>query len=263
MCNPRKVMIHLARSIEEAWRRTVEQTASAEESVSEMGRISADIRLDEEMGDVALEMLGQVLAEGFEEFEPWQRDSLGHYRRNLDDVTLAFDPDTGRLTVETRLTEQVTAEARASAEACGFTLGEVAAEAVGRYYDDGWGGRTREQAEEEAAELAEHRLEQAIEALRRRQNPEAFAEAEAQAQSRAHELAQQELEALQSQVREALQGRIRNILSDARRQVHHIMSRAVGEAYRQTLHRLVRENSGRILTDERTGSVINMELELY
>ncbi len=45
--------------------------------------------------------------------------------------------------------------------------------------------------------------------------------------------------------------------------LYHVMNRAVGEAYRQTLHRLVRENGGRVLTDEKTGSVINMEMELY
>ena len=33
--------------------------------------------------------------------------------------------------------------------------------------------------------------------------------------------------------------------------------------WRQTLLQMVRENGGRIISDEQTGSVIDMELELY
>ncbi|MDM8515097.1 hypothetical protein QUF76_02770 [Desulfobacterales bacterium HSG16] len=263
MCNPKKVMIHLTRSIEDAWQRTVEQAASASGEVNEMGRITAEIHLDEEMGDNALLMLENVLAEGFEGFEPWNRNSLGHYQRDLGEVTLIFNPQTGRLTVETQLAELISTEVSATAEACGFTVGEVAAEAVGSYYDDGWGGRTENRAAEEATALAEQNLDQAVEALHRQQNPEAFAAAEAQAHARAQEEAQEELAELQACVRDALLERLRVILSNAQDRVYHVMNRAVGEAYRQTLRHLVLENGGRILTDEKTGSVINMELELY
>ncbi len=263
MCNPRKVMIHLARSIEGAWRRTVEQAASATGEVNELGRINAEITLDDEMGPAALEMLGQVLADGFDGFEPWDRDSLGCYRRDLGDVTMVFNPETGRLNVEAGLTEMITAEARAGAEACGFTVGDVAAEAMGQYYDDGWGGRTREKAEQEAHEQAERRLQEAVDALHREQNPEAFAKAETEAQNQAQEAARQALESRQTQVRTAMRQRLQSILSEAEERVYLMMNRAVGEAYRQTLHRLVRKNGGRVLTDEKTGSVINMEMELY
>ncbi len=44
MCNPRKVMIHLARCIEQAWRRAVEQTAEASGGVAEMACITAAAR---------------------------------------------------------------------------------------------------------------------------------------------------------------------------------------------------------------------------
>ena len=72
MCNPRKVMIHLARCIEEAWRRTVERTAEARGEVAELARVTADVPLDAEMGDLALDMLERVLSGEFEGFEPWQ-----------------------------------------------------------------------------------------------------------------------------------------------------------------------------------------------
>jgi len=262
MCNPRKVMIHLARCIEGAWRRTVEQAATESGEVNELGRIDAEIPLDEEMGPVALEMLGQTLAEGFEGFDPWDRDSLGYYRRDLGDVALVFNPETGRLNVEARLTELISAEARAAVEASGFTVGDVAVEAMAQYYDDEWGGRTKEKAEAEAQAKAEHRLQEAINELHRDQNPEAFVQAEDEAQKQAREAARQNLEIKQIEVRKAMRRRIQSILTGAEEQVNHVMNHAVGEAYHRTLHHLVRENGGKVLMDEQTGSIINMEMEL-
>lgn len=263
MCNPRRVMIHLARSIEQAWRHTVEQSAAACDEVTELARINAQVNLDEEMGDTALEVFERVLAGEFEDFEPWTRDSLGHYRRDLGRVTLVYDPVHHRLTVEAQLTELVTAEARATVEASGFTVGEVAVEAVGRYYDDGWGGRTRERAVEEAEVEAEKRFKQAIDALHREQHAEELSRAADEAQKKADNAASQELARLQAEARNALRKQLQVVLAQAEDQVYHVMNRAVGETYRQTLHQLVRDNGGRVITDERTGSVINMELELY
>jgi len=256
-------MIHLARSIEESWRRTVEQAATASGEVAELARINAEVRLDEEMGEVALQMLERVLAGEFEGFEPWQRDSLGQYHRELEGVTLIYNSQNHQLMIESQLTELVTAEASATEEVGGFTVGAVAVEAVGRYYHDGWGGRTKERALEEAQRQAEERLNEAIESLHEQQHADEIAEAEAQAQREAEERAAQELERLQAEAREALRERLQIILAQAEERVYHVMNRAVGEAYRQTLHQLVRESGGKVLMDEQTGSVINMELELY
>lgn len=263
MCNPRRVMIHLARCIEEAWQQTIEATAAESGEVAELARLSADVPLDAEMGDMALEMLEQVLGGEFEGFTPWDRDSLGHYRRDLGDVTLVYDPEQHRLHIETHLAEMVSAEAHGAAEASGFTVGEVTAEAIGKYYEDGWGGRTKERAVAEAESEAEHKLSEAMDALHREQNAPAFEAAEAEAQAEAQARARQALARRQAEVRAALRERMQVTLAQAEERVYHVMNRAVGEAYRQTLRRVVRENGGRILKDEETGSVINMELELY
>ena len=135
MCNPRRVMIHLAQCIEEAWRQTIEQAATASGEVAELARINAEVQLDEEMGDMALGMLERVLAGDFEGFEPWERDSLGHYHRELDGVMLIYNPEDYELTIEAQLTELVTAEARATAEASGFTVGGSADSAWQVYVD--------------------------------------------------------------------------------------------------------------------------------
>ena len=263
MCNPRKVMIHLSRSIEESWRQTVEQTATATAELSETGRVTSRLRLDGEMGPMALEMLERVLAGEFEGFEPWERDERGCFYRAVGPVTMIYDPDMAGLSVETRLTETVAAEGRADAEVLGFTTGEVAVEAVGSYFEDGWGGRTEARARENARQEAEKRLERALDELHREQNAAKLAAAETRARGDAEAAAQQNLDSLKKKARVAMRSRMQAILSSAEEQVYHIMNRAVGEAYRQTLLRAVRENGGRVRKDERTGSVVNLELELY
>ncbi len=263
MCNPRRVMIHLAQAIEEAWRATVEQAATAEGEVGELARITADIPLDAEMGERALHMLERILQGEFEEYEPWERDDEGNYRHDLGEVILVYQPGGHQLVVEAALTETISAEVRASAEASGFTAGEVAVEAIGRYYDDGWGGRTEERAIAEAEAQAERKLQEAIEALHRQQHAAELEQAEAEARAQAEAEAAAELERLRTETRQALRQQLQVILAEAEDRVYHVMNRLVGEAYRRTLIELVQQNGGRVLTDERSGSVINLELELF
>ena len=262
MCNPRKVKIHLSKSIEQSWRQSIEQAVSVSDEITELGTINADIRLDIEMGDAALEMLESVMAGEFNYEDPWETDSSGCFIKNLGDVMVIYDPGTHCLNVQAQLTEALSAEAIATAEVCGFTVGEVAVEAIGQYYDDGWGGRTQDVALEKAHEKAEKELELAIEALHRQQNPEQFEQAETDASDTARKNAEIKLEEMKENARIALRERLKTILYGAEQRVHHIVNRAVGEAYRQTLRKVVLESGGKVLIDEKTGSIINMELEL-
>jgi hypothetical protein len=256
-------MIHLNRCIEEAWRQTVEQTRTASEDVSEMARVTTHVPLDQEMGDGALDMLVRVMSGEFKDFEAWDRDEQGRFQRNLGEVIMVYDPSSHQLSVEAQLTETITAEARAAVEASGLTVGEVAVEAVGSYYDDGWGGRTKDRALEEAQKHAEHKLGRAIEELHATQHGSKLSAAKDEAQAKAQILLNQELVARQAATREALRTRLQVTLAQAQERVNHVMNRAIGEAYRQTLISMVLQNGGKVLTDEQTGSVINMELELY
>ncbi len=262
MCNPRRVMIHLARQVEEAWRRSVTQTATDEGAARELARVSADIPLDAEMGEPALDALEQVLRGEFPGFTPWEEQTDGTFRRPLGEVTLTFDPRTRCLTMETALTEWVTAEASAAAEASGFTVGEVAAEAMATWFDDGFAGRTEDRAREEARAAAEKRMNEAIEDLHRRRNPEAFAAAEESARKAAEANAAEALQSAQAEVRSAMRERMRQTLAAAEDQAFHVIHRAVGEAYRQTLLKLARDNGGTVIQDEAAGGVIQMTLEM-
>ncbi|MCP4661416.1 MAG: hypothetical protein GY856_38930 [bacterium] len=72
-----------------------------------------------------------------------------------------------------------------------------------------------------------------------------------------------EVERLRGEAREALRERIQAVLAGAQDRVRHTMNRLVGEAYRRTLIQLVHDNGGRLIRDQRTGSVIDLELELF
>ncbi len=261
MCNPRRVTIQLQRAIEQAWHATVERTASTQGEVSELARLQVDIPLDAEMGDRALETLERLLRGEFADYEAWSLDEAGDYRRSLGNLTLVYRPGSRQLMVETRLTEQIDAEARAAAEFSGFTVGEAAVEAVGHYYEDGWGGRTEERALQEAQAEAERRLAAAIEALHRQRHAAELAETETQAQAEAEAQAAAQLERLRTEMRQALRQRLQATLADSQDRVRRTLNRLVGEAYRHTLLQLVRENGGRIVSDQRSGAVIDLELE--
>src|SRR5712692_620758 len=83
MCNPRRVMVNLIRTIEQSWHTLIEQTARVEGQVQELARIATDIPLNAEMGDLALEMLERILRGEFEGYDAWERDNDGNYRRDL------------------------------------------------------------------------------------------------------------------------------------------------------------------------------------
>ncbi len=263
MCNPRKVMVHLTEAIEEAWRTTIEQTATAEDEIQELAQITADIPLDAEMGDMALQVMERLMRGEFDDYAAWDEDEEGNFRRDLGEVTLIYTPGTRQLIVEARLTELITIEARATAEASGLTIGEVAAEAVGRYYDDGWGGRTEEHARRDAQTEAERRMAAATEALHREQHAGEIATAETAAQAEADARAAEQLAQIREDTRDALRQRLQVVMAEAEDRIYHTMNRLVGEAYRHSLIEMALENGGRVVSDERSGSVINLELELY
>ena len=262
MCNPRRVMVHLTETVEAAWRETITRMAQAEGEVRELARLTADIPLDAEMGDLALAMMERLMRGEYAEYEAWAQDEDGNFRGQLEGVTLIYTPGSRQLVIEARLAEQISAAAEAAAEAAGFTVGEVAVEAVGRYYEDGWGGRTEERARHEAQAEAERRLVDARAALHREQHAAELTAATTQAETAAAARAAAALEVVREETRAALRQQLQVIMADAQDAVYVTMNRLVGEAYRVSLIELALQNGGRVVSAERSGSVINLELEL-
>ena len=262
MCNPRKVMIHVAQSIEEAWRKTIVECATVEDEIKQIASISANIELDREMGEAALEMLERVLAGDFPDHEAWSRNEDGNFIKALEDITLCYQPRTRQLTMTAHLNRMVTTEAETASEVCGVTSGEIAFEAIGHYYEDGWKERTEERALKEAQQQVEIRLARALNKLHEEQQQEQTVSKREDLQQAAQAQALLTLEENKKEVRTALRQQLQSELANRRQEAFYTINRAVGEAYRQTLCKLVLDNGGRIISDRQSGSVIDLELEI-
>lgn len=263
MCNPRKVMIHVNKTIEEAWRQTLTEEATVNGLLTQEAEISCEIKLAEEMGGAALTMLEQVLAGEFAEFAAWSQDSAGNFYRELDDITLVYEPEKQQFVMRVRLEEMISAKSQAAAEICQVTTGTIAFTAIGYYYDDGWKGRTEKSALQEATEQAEIRFEYALAELKKEQHESvASAKLRVVLKDEALVTAEQRLEEKRETMRLELRHQLQAKLALQQKNAFYEINRAVGETYRQTLCRLVLENGGRIISDRQSGSVIDLELEI-
>ncbi len=262
MCNPRKVMIHVARSIEEAWRKTIKESAAAGEEVNQLASITAAVELDREMGEAALEMLERVLAGDFPDHEAWSRNTDGDFVKDLGDITLCYQSRSRQLTMTAQLSRMASAKAEAATEVCGVTIGEIAFDAIGHYYEDGWKNRTEEKALDEARLQADIRLARALYELHEEQQQDKISSEREGLQQKAQDQALEKLEESKEEVRTALRQHLQTQLASRRQEAFYTINRAVGEAYRQTLCKLVLDNGGRIISDRQSGSVIDLELEI-
>ena len=262
MCNPRKVMIHVAQSIEEAWKKTISEYVAAGEEVGQLASIAANIELDREMGEAALEMLEKVLAGEFPDHEAWSRNEEGNFIKELDEITLCYQPHSRQLTMTAQLSRMANAEAETAAEVCGITIGEIAFSAIGHYYEDGWKNRTQEKALDEARLQADIRLARALHELHEEQQQEKISSKREDLQQEALNQALEKLDEIKQEVRIALRQQLQAQLASNRQEAFYTINRAVGEAYRQTLCKLVLDNGGRIISDRQSGTVIDLELEI-
>ncbi len=262
MCNPRKVMIHVTQSIEEAWRKTISEKAAAGEEVNQLASITANIELDQEMGEAALEMLERVLAGDFPDHEAWSRNADGDFVKDLEEITICYQPRSRQLTMTAQLTHMASAEAETATEVCGVTIGEIAFDAIGHYYEDGWKNRTEARALEEARLQADIRLTRALHKLHEEQQQEKITIERVGLQQEAENQALEKLKEIKQEVRTTLCQQLQAQLASNRLEAFYTINRAVGEAYRQTLSKLVIDNGGRIISDRQSGSVIDLELEI-
>ena len=265
MCNPRKVMIHVNKTIEAAWRQMLTEEATAAELLTEQAEISCAIDLAAEMGDAALDMLVKVLAGEFPGFSAWKKDGDGNFYRTLDGITLIYEPCRRQFVMRACLSEMISVKAQAAAEVCQETTGSIAFSAVGHFYDDGWKGLTEKRALQEAQLQSELRIEHALEELkkeRRQQESKSESQLRTDLEKEAQVKVKLQLEEKRHNLSLQLRNQLQAQLALQQQNAFYEINRAVGETYRQTLCHLVLANGGRVINDQQTGSVIELELEL-
>lgn len=171
MCNPRRVHCKATRKIAEAWKAEIRQAATAR------GDVTARTRLVQSVADLLPP--GALLA-----FEQAMRASAewvltdGEYRRAVAGGYTAYRPDSQELEIVIQLSTAIEAVGTASLTETGEVTGKITAEGSGLYYTDNWRGHTRERA---------------------------LQAAQAEADMKADEMAQQRAAALKQQASEAAQ----------------------------------------------------------
>ena len=155
MCNPRRVHVTATRPIAEAWRREISRVASLTERV--VGEVRARPPLGT-MGDPVIRALESRLATGE---RGWRQVEDG-YRCDVEGGYVQYIADDRALLLVATAEDDVRAEGRASEILEGIAEGSVEASGEGRYYDDGFGGWTKERGEREALEQAQDKLDEAV-----------------------------------------------------------------------------------------------------
>jgi len=152
MCNPRRVRVTATREIAEEWRRSVER------SVSLGGWARGEARVRRPLGQMgapvlaALQMLLDRGAEG------WNETERG-FRLEIEGGYLIYDIDAQELEIVAVLEDEVQATGSAGTELRGQVRERLETEQEGRYWDDGYGGRTEEVARREAEQAAQRELD--------------------------------------------------------------------------------------------------------
>lgn len=259
MCNPRRVVVRLAQEVREEWSRTVEERVTEQTDIAAQEVLETRIDLAAELGDIALEEMRALLAEGY---GGWQPDNEVYTLALENGVTLRYQPTSGHLQVVARLNETVEAAASGSSAASGLVAGTVEVEGQGRYYDDGWGGHDEASARRAAERDAQQRLARAQEQLRDAQQQAALDAARQQARAQARAEAQTHLEEETERRRAILHEQLGALLRESEEEVQAAIGPLLGQTYRRALLRLARENGGSVVQDSESDGAIDLVLRI-
>lgn len=236
MCNPRQVTVTATRQINEAWDREITRTVEEMEEVRGEARVVQ--ALDSTLGSQTLRTLEMAFASGQ---EGWEETENG-YRFNIQGGYVQYLLEQQALEIVAVLEDTISARGETSRQLSGQLDEELSVEGTGRYYDDGWGGKTeetgRKAAEKDAANKLERakqeRLNQAADAAERESEREVEEEARQQAQEKLNQLSKERRAELAEQARQNLQ-----VVGLRGRQA---FNRVLAQAYKNALLAYARNN---------------------
>ncbi len=221
MCNPRRIRVAATRRLNEAWQREVLRTVSLSENV--MGEARVRQSLGATLGGPTLRALELAMAA---DDSGWTEVGEG-YRYNVEGGYVIYLIEERALEIVATLADVVEARGDASEVLEGTVEDEISVKGEGRYYDDGWGGHTREKAEKAARTDAEQKLEEAVQAKVDEAKETAESQAAGDVEAQAHAQAEEHLLEQAAERREQL----------ARRAVEHLET--VGLRCRQAFHQVL------------------------
>ena len=259
MCNPRRVRVRATRQLAQVWEHEVRRTVTR--SGAAVGEVRVREPLASSIGAPALAALESVLAAtpGWEHHE-----ADDTYRYRLDRGMVIYFPASRELEIVASVHEEVEVSAEAATRVGGDLVGAVEAEGEGRYYDDNWGGITREDAERAAHAAAQRALDDAArerEAQERSRAEDREGDAVA---ALAEERAAAALAAATADRAEQLRVIARSRLTAIGIQGRNVFNQALGQACSEAILAYARSrNAEAISRTERDGFVaIEFELQI-
>ena len=256
MCKPRRVRVRATRELAHAWEQEIRRR------ITRTAETHGEARIREPLGDTvgipALAALPAVL----DRTPGWEQDEDGVFRHALHGGALAYDPATRELEITARVVTTVTATGEAATVVRAEVNDTIEAEGVGTYYDDNWGGRT----EEDAAQDAEEDLERAFDAARRARMDEERRQAEERESGALDEQAAARADRAFSAAAEARAGELRaaaeELLLSVGVEGRNLLHRALAEAYRDALLAYARSRGAERLNVSETDGTLEIEFDL-
>ena len=256
MCNPRRIEITATRQVAEAWAREVERVA--EQAMTITGEARVRQALDASVAGPALAALERALEAGM---PGWQAVE-GGYRHDVDGGHVIYSPETRTLEIVAVLADEVRGQGSARARLEGRVEAEIQGSGGSFYYDDGYAGRTRDVARQEALAEAEVGIGRAVAVHLDEAARAAEAAAEAALRARAEAAARADLEARAAQAREALDARAAEHLHVVGGRARQAFHRLLAVAYRDALLALARARGAQDIHCSDAGEVLEIEFLL-
>ncbi|MFJ3673143.1 hypothetical protein ACIPSE_42460 [Streptomyces sp. NPDC090106] len=262
MCNPRRVRVEATREVVEAWELALERSARASDSVV------SELEVRHPFGGTLGQATRQIFERTLGTADGWHAENGGHVLP-LPDGRVRYDPGTGELVVTARLEDQVTVEGHAAETLRGTVREEATGSGVGRYYADGFAGRTREVAEREARAVAEadavDRARQLTDRLREqagREQSSAAAAAEERLRRAADDDARARLAEERERVRADLDGRNRERIARLGEDGLRAVNGVLATAYQRALLEFARQHGATGIRQEESDGGIDIEFEI-
>jgi len=259
MCNPRRLVVNLTHEIDEEWRATAEETATARVDVRE--RLERVIPLGARLGPSSRLALSAALAEGF---HGWRRveGEAGRFTHEIGPLQLSLDTGTAELSVAVERQSSVSGTARAAVDYSVPIHETIAVEESGISYDDGYRGLTQEAVQQRLDEQAQARVASEVRrVIDERSRPEREA-AERQATAEAQQRAAQEAATLGEEERGLLLRELEGLFLQSRSLLHDEVAALIGETLRRSVLHLVLVNGGELRRCEETDDAIVIEAVL-
>jgi len=256
MCNPRRIRVRATRQLAEAWEQEVRR------QVVRSGQAVAEARvrepLESTIGGPTLTALTAVLGR----ISGWEQDAQGVFRHELAGGSIAFDPATRELEIVARQSAEVRSVEEAVATVRTEVSGEVEAEGVGTYYDDGWRGITEADARRAAEQSASLSLDEEARARREQARQEADRNAGDGVRDQAARQADAAFAAASAARSEELRTAAAAALTAVGIEGRSLFHQALAQAYRDAILAYARARQADNIQCTDSGGVVEIEFEM-